>query len=268
MASLPLFKIGVILFKEMAKPIAAQIKTYAVEHGEFKRVTMTLGRGWEGFSQRVEIMFRGHKLKELKAITDAHALTVGADVVSQSFLISVAVLLVLFEFYRGNAAKVVETAAKAEEKRKRQEAKEARFKAMEATLQSAHARITELEARVEAAQASWVTRVTAGLIPGSHASSHAADTHSTASAAATAVAPIVVTAPAAPSRHLVKKVKARSEEEDHAAAAVEAASEQPPSPQSSAVSASTTQGSRSSWWSFGATAPPVPPAAAEPPRLQ
>jgi hypothetical protein len=90
MAPLPLIKVGAVLFKELAKPIAARIKHQAQNHERFRLVTMRVGRVWEGVAQRLEVWTRGGKSKELKPITDAHAMSAGADFVSQAFLLATA----------------------------------------------------------------------------------------------------------------------------------------------------------------------------------
>ena len=64
---------------------------------------------------------------------------------SQSFLITVALVLVLLEYWRGNQAKLVETALKKEEKAARKVIKEARLAEIHQRLSELHARIDELE---------------------------------------------------------------------------------------------------------------------------
>jgi hypothetical protein len=65
MAPLPLFKLFAVLFKEISKPLAAEIKRRSQEHPKMKRYAMVLGRAWEGMTQRAEIWTRGHRVKEV-----------------------------------------------------------------------------------------------------------------------------------------------------------------------------------------------------------
>ena len=112
-----------------------------MNNDNLRRVTLAIGRGYEQSTQRVEIAFRGHHVKALKPIPDSHALTVGADVISQSFLLSVAIALLLLEYWRNDRLKRIETAQKLHEKRLRQAAKEERLLALEhrvAALEAAH----------------------------------------------------------------------------------------------------------------------------------
>jgi hypothetical protein len=136
--------------------VAAQLKRYALDHHDLKKVTMTVGRGYESFTQRIEIAFRGHHVKNLKPIPDAHALTVGADLISQSFLLSIAIGLIVFEYWRNERIKRVDTAIKKREKAERQAAKETRLRALED-------RIAELEARMTKEESGLLSSTMAAL---------------------------------------------------------------------------------------------------------
>ena len=131
MAPLPLFKLFMVLFKEISKPIATRIKHQAQEHQKFRGYTIRIGRLWEGITQRAEVWTRGGRVKELKPISESHALTVGADFMSQSFMLSTSLTLVLFEWYRSTQASNAAAEMKKKEKAIRAAAKEARLAAIE-----------------------------------------------------------------------------------------------------------------------------------------
>ena len=134
MAALPVAKIFIVLFKEAAKPVAAQLREYCTTHPRARRLAMWLGRGREQLAQRVEVAFAGHIVKSLKPISDAHALTVGAEVLSQGFLLAVGIGLVVVEYWRSDRLARTKAAAAAEDKAMRQAAKSARLAALEARL--------------------------------------------------------------------------------------------------------------------------------------
>ena len=90
---------------------------------------------------------------------DSHALTVGADVVSQSFLISVALALVCLEYWRGNNAKIAETIQKKEEKAARKVIKDARLADIDQRIAELGARLDALEASEEARKQSTALRL-------------------------------------------------------------------------------------------------------------
>lgn len=131
MAHLPLFKVGVLLFKELCKPLSKELKEYCVRHPRVRVATVSIGRTWDSMTQRIEIAFRGHHVKSLKEVPEAHALTVGADLISQGFLISVAIGLLWLEYYRSEKAKRAEAAVKKAEKQARRIAKEKRLADLE-----------------------------------------------------------------------------------------------------------------------------------------
>lgn len=82
---------------------------------------------------------------QLKPINDAHALTVGADLVSQSFLLSTAIGLVLLEYWRSSTSAALAAQEKAAEKAVRQAAKEARLAGIEAAVLRLEADVRRLE---------------------------------------------------------------------------------------------------------------------------
>ena len=115
MAPLPFIKLGAVLFKELSKPLAAEIKRRSqgtcglrvatrqgglprcaarglrhtpvvlpsapdrrAEHAKFKRVTIVLGRAWETVTQRAEGFVRGQRLKEVRPTATAPAAAAAA----------------------------------------------------------------------------------------------------------------------------------------------------------------------------------------------
>lgn len=149
MAALPFVKIFALLFKEASKPIAGMIKFRAQNHPRGKKLAMMVGRFTERVTQRVEMTVRGQRWSApLPPVTDAHALSVGADFISQSFLIGVAVSLVLLEYWRAANVKAEESAKAAEAKARRRAIKEARLAELEAHALNAEKHAADLEARL------------------------------------------------------------------------------------------------------------------------
>lgn len=168
MAHLPLFKVGVLLFKELCKPLSKELKEYCVRHPRVRVATVSLGRTWDSMTQRIEIAFRGHHVKALKEVPEAHALTVGADLISQGFLISVAIGLLWLEYYRSEKAKRVEAAAKKAEKQARRTAKEQRLAELEeriAVLEAFARHLDEAEKASEHSGAGALLRSALAAVP-------------------------------------------------------------------------------------------------------
>lgn len=146
MAPLPLFKIFAVLFKEVSKPLAASLKRYASEHPALRDAAMLLGRSYEHGVQRTEVLFSGKgRIKSFKPIPDAHALSVGADLLTQGVLISSAIGLACAEYWRSLTVRDAERAAAAERKEERRGVKDERLRGLEGSIAAALARIAELE---------------------------------------------------------------------------------------------------------------------------
>lgn len=152
MAPLPLIKIFAVLFKEVSKPLAARLKHQAAEHPTFRYHAMRIGRVWDGLTQRAEVWTRGGRVKELKPVTDSHALSVGADFFSQAFLLSTALALVIVEWYRSSIASATAAELKKQEKAIRVAAKEARLHTIETQLGDVMQRLERIESAHSAAQ--------------------------------------------------------------------------------------------------------------------
>jgi uncharacterized membrane protein YgcG len=145
MAPLPLIKIGAVLFKEVSKPLAAGVKRQATEHPGLRRVATALGRAYESGAQRVERAFSANRLAPLKAVSDSHALSVGADLLAQGFLVGTAIGFVVWEYNRSAAAKAADDRGKEARKLERQRRKNAALAALAAEVAATRARLEAVE---------------------------------------------------------------------------------------------------------------------------
>ena len=145
MAPLPLIKLAAVLFKELAKPLAGRAKTYAREHPQFKGATMRVGRWWDSNAQRIEAWVARRPFTKATPISDENALASGAELASQTFLVSTALLLVLAEYVRSSYAAEEAERVKAAAKETRRAAKEKRMAALELSLDNLHARLKAVE---------------------------------------------------------------------------------------------------------------------------
>ena len=110
MAPLPLIKIFAVVFKEVSKPLAASIKLHAQTHPRARALATTLGRAYETASARLALSLEGNKLATAKPVADSHALSTGAELVAQGFLLASAMGLVLAEYWRSAWTKAAEDA--------------------------------------------------------------------------------------------------------------------------------------------------------------
>jgi hypothetical protein len=150
MAPLPLIKIGAVLWKEISKPLASKIKEYATSHPFVRTLAMSLGRMHEQASQQLESMWAGRGfVRSLRPVSESTAFSVGTDLLSQGFMLSTAIGIVLFEYWRADQQKAVETAEKAAQKAARRALKEARLRDLERNLADLQARLTVEELHIE-----------------------------------------------------------------------------------------------------------------------
>lgn len=154
MAPLPLIKIAAVFFKEISKPIAASLKAHAHTHPRFRGFAIALGRNYELASQRLEALLskgpRGALSKtNFKPVLEQQAFTVGTDLLTQTFLLSTAIGLVVLEYVRAQHAKDAESAEKATQKAIRRSAKEARLVELERTLADLSSRLVSAELALE-----------------------------------------------------------------------------------------------------------------------
>lgn len=179
MAPLPLFKIAALLFKEISKPLAAELKSAVKNHQRLRGATIWLGRHYEVLSHNVERL--RNRQAVLGPISESHALTVGADLAAQAFLVSTGILLLLIEYFRGLNQKAAEDMEKLRKKLQHQATKEIRLRSLEHQITRTQARVVELEklladeqaraAELEAASRwrQWLHQSTAGHGPGPEA---------------------------------------------------------------------------------------------------
>lgn len=129
------FKLGVLLVKSLAKPIAARAKTRAAEAGRLRDIAMSYGQFHHKFETSLMLRLSGHHAKRIKPLTDDKAVDLGASVLSEALIFSVGGTAIAIEYTR---KEMVERRKKAQKELKRKE-KEAVRKA----------NMSALEAKVE-----------------------------------------------------------------------------------------------------------------------
>ena len=130
--------------------MAASIKHHAHSHPLLRKFSMMLGRNYEVFVGNVEYLWEHKRVNpNPKLVADSIAFTVGADLISQGFLISTALSLVLFEYWRGSVQKEAESAERAARKSAKNALREARLLDMERNIADLHTRVIVNELELE-----------------------------------------------------------------------------------------------------------------------
>lgn len=145
MAPLPVIKIFAVLFKEISKPLASYIRSQSLAHPIARRLATGLGRHWESASQRLAFAMEGNKLATVKPVTDSHALSVGAELVAQGFLLATAMGLVVAEYIRSAWIKQLEDAEKERKSMEKEAKAETRLRALENEVIEARAQLRKVE---------------------------------------------------------------------------------------------------------------------------
>ncbi|KAK7057712.1 OPA3-domain-containing protein [Favolaschia claudopus] len=93
-------KIGTLIIRTMAKPIATALKNQAKEHERFRGMCVDLAQ----FMYRSEVKLRtnilGEPAKHIRPLSETRAIENGANALAEGFLFSVAAGLILGETYR------------------------------------------------------------------------------------------------------------------------------------------------------------------------
>ncbi|KAI9105913.1 optic atrophy 3 protein-domain-containing protein [Phlyctochytrium arcticum] len=95
-------KLGSLLIKTLAKPIANTIKNRAKTHPRFKDFCITVAQQTHRLEQNIKQKFLGYRAEPITPLNDARAVDMGASFMSETMLFGVAVATILGEAYRSS----------------------------------------------------------------------------------------------------------------------------------------------------------------------
>ncbi|ODQ55507.1 OPA3-domain-containing protein [Saitoella complicata NRRL Y-17804] len=99
-------KIGSLIVRTLAKPVANQLKAQAKQHERFRGMCISLAQTMHRNEMRMRINLLREGVKEglpepkIRPLNEAKAVDTGANFISEAFIFSVAGALILFESYR------------------------------------------------------------------------------------------------------------------------------------------------------------------------
>ncbi|KAJ3037059.1 hypothetical protein HK097_003630 [Rhizophlyctis rosea] len=93
-------KLGSLVVRTLAKPLANSIKAQAKEHPAFREFCINLAQKTHRWEQELQTRFLGYKPKQIRPLNDAKAVENGAAFLSEGFILSVAILTILGETWR------------------------------------------------------------------------------------------------------------------------------------------------------------------------
>jgi len=101
MVTLPLFKLGTLVIKQAAKPIANLVKTGAKNSSIFKRIISFPAQSYNTYEQRFRMRQMGYQGDvNIKPLTDQAAVDLAANILGEVVVFSIAVLVLLAEMRR------------------------------------------------------------------------------------------------------------------------------------------------------------------------
>lgn len=116
-AALPVFKLGTLMVRQLAKPLATALKEEAKKRETLTVLCKNLGEYYHQGTSRLNLLASGYKVLQVKPLPADEALASGIGILSEGFIFSVAVVVLLVEYYRSErqAAEKSEKAKKKEE---------------------------------------------------------------------------------------------------------------------------------------------------------
>mmetsp|Transcript_3464 Transcript_3464/g.3954 ORF Transcript_3464/g.3954 Transcript_3464/m.3954 type:complete len:172 (+) Transcript_3464:105-620(+) len=127
MATFPVFKAGALAVKTLAKPLASVLKESAKDHPLFRKACIRIGQLVHTTSTKLNMRLLGHKVKDIKPLNEAAAVSRGADMMGEGFIYSVSLTTVAAEVYRRDKIAEVKTAEKKRAEREKEEQMAKRF---------------------------------------------------------------------------------------------------------------------------------------------
>mmetsp|Transcript_30690 Transcript_30690/g.47100 ORF Transcript_30690/g.47100 Transcript_30690/m.47100 type:complete len:201 (-) Transcript_30690:49-651(-) len=132
--ALPIAKLAGLLIKTLSKPVSKRIKHEFAQYATGQKVLVGIGQASHQLSSRMTIIASGYKVRSIKPLEHEKALSSGADLVGESFVLMVSAGIVVYEYDRSS---------KKEEKKRQNLLKEQA--ALDAKLLSLDARLKALE---------------------------------------------------------------------------------------------------------------------------
>eukprot|EP00112_Aurelia_sp_Birch-Aquarium-sp1_P026545 Seg9474.2 transcript_id=Seg9474.2/GoldUCD/mRNA.D3Y31 product="putative OPA3-like protein" protein_id=Seg9474.2/GoldUCD/D3Y31 len=101
MVALPLFKLGVLVVKQVSKPIANLVKTGARNSSIFKKIISSPAQRYNRLEQRFRMRQMGYQGDvNVKPLTETAAVDLAANILGEIVVFSIAVMLLFVEMKR------------------------------------------------------------------------------------------------------------------------------------------------------------------------
>ncbi|ORZ01007.1 optic atrophy 3 protein-domain-containing protein [Syncephalastrum racemosum] len=95
-------KLGSLLIRTLAKPVATSIKTQAKQHPAFREFCIGVAQQSHKLEMTLKMKFLGYKKEVIRPLNDARAVEAGANFLSESFVFGVAASIIIAEQWRSH----------------------------------------------------------------------------------------------------------------------------------------------------------------------
>mmetsp|Transcript_13886 Transcript_13886/g.23004 ORF Transcript_13886/g.23004 Transcript_13886/m.23004 type:complete len:157 (+) Transcript_13886:104-574(+) len=135
MAAIPVAKVASLLVRTLAKPIATKLKKEAAIHPLLSSASQFIGQRLHSISSRINVTTAGFKYVGVKPLPKEEALSKGVNFISEFFIFSVAVSVVVIENFRSDYLGAIKKEKEAAEIKRKQDILEQRFTSIEQAIQ-------------------------------------------------------------------------------------------------------------------------------------
>ncbi|KAM3586297.1 hypothetical protein VKS41_002821 [Umbelopsis sp. WA50703] len=97
-------KLGALLVRTLAKPVANSIKTQAKQHATFREFCISIAQFSHKLEMNMKMKFLGYRKEVIRPLNDTKAIEAGANFLSESFIFGVAATIILAENWRSRVS--------------------------------------------------------------------------------------------------------------------------------------------------------------------
>ncbi|SCM04559.1 OPA3-like protein, putative [Plasmodium chabaudi chabaudi] len=102
---IPFFKIGIVLVRQISKPISGYIKKKAIENKKFKSICIFCGKKYYFFEQYIQKKFYNANLTNVNYssyISESKSVNVGSEILGETIIFLTAALIIIAEYKRNS----------------------------------------------------------------------------------------------------------------------------------------------------------------------